>query len=66
MAEIVNLRRAKKLRARVEQSETARENRIRHGRTGPEKANDRRAAERQEAALDGAQRAPGSRENSEK
>jgi hypothetical protein len=59
MAEIVNLRRAKKLRAREQQSEIARENRVRHGRTGAEKTNDRRLAEQRKAALDGVQRENG-------
>lgn len=41
MAEIVNLRIARKRKARQERQRAAEENRIRHGRTG----NERRAAE---------------------
>ncbi len=53
MGEIVNLRRVKKQRLRDEQAQTARENRIRHGRTGAAKANDARATARRQAELDG-------------
>ena len=51
MGEIVNLRRVKKSLARDAAAETARENRVRHGRTKAEKANDTRAAARREAAV---------------
>ncbi|HRF09446.1 MAG TPA: DUF4169 family protein [Xanthobacteraceae bacterium] len=37
MAEIVNLRRARKAKARVEKEVTAAENRARHGRTAHER-----------------------------
>jgi hypothetical protein len=56
MGEIVNLRRVKKQRARAEAEQQARESRIRHGRTGPEKANDARETARRQQALDGAKR----------
>lgn len=50
---IVNLRAVKKHRARAEAKQAAKENRIRHGRTGAEKANDAREAARREATLTG-------------
>ena len=53
MAEIVNLRRVKKQRARAEQARDAKENRIRHGRTAAQKENDARAEQRRQALLDG-------------
>jgi len=56
MGEIVNLRSVKKARARDDAKQAAKENRVRHGRTGAEKANDRRKAARQSARLDGAAR----------
>ena len=46
MNEIVNLRRIKKLRQRDAERQTAKQNRVRHGRTAAQKANDRQAAER--------------------
>jgi hypothetical protein len=54
MGEIVNLRQARKRRRRDEASETARENRVRHGRTAAQTAADRRAEEQRKALLDGA------------
>ncbi len=54
MGEIVNLRRVKKAKARQEDAEAARANRIRFGRNEAEQANDRRARERQERAVGGA------------
>ncbi len=54
MGEIVNLRRVKKTKQRQADADAARENRIRHGRTGPQKANDERALQRQAEAADGA------------
>jgi hypothetical protein len=53
MGEIVNLRTVKKTRARTEAKQAAQESRVRHGRTGAEKANDAREAARRQAALDG-------------
>ena len=53
MAEVVNLHREKKRRARAAEADVARENRVRHGRTGAQKAADRLAAERQERVAEG-------------
>jgi hypothetical protein len=53
MGEIVNLNRAKKQRGRQEAARVARENRVRHGRTGAQKENDRREEQRRRDALDG-------------
>lgn len=58
MGEIVNLRRMKKRRERDANAAAAAENRVRHGRTGPQKENDRRAEERRIARLDGARTTP--------
>ena len=46
MAEIVNLNKLRKARARAEDDSRAEANRIKYGRTKAEKENDRRAAER--------------------
>jgi hypothetical protein len=46
MAEIVNLSKLRKAKARVEDESTAQANRIKYGRTKAEKENDRRAEER--------------------
>jgi hypothetical protein len=56
MAEIVNLHRMKKQRERQEAAAAARQNRVRHGRTGTEKSNDRRTEERRQAQLDALRR----------
>ncbi len=48
MGEIVNLRRVKKARQRAEAAEAAQQNRVRHGRTAVQKAND--AGDRDRAA----------------
>lgn len=56
MAEVVNLNRARKARARAAAEARAAANRVKHGRTGAEKANDRRAEARRLALLDGARR----------
>ena len=56
MGEIVNLRRVKKSRTRQERDAEAQANRVRFGRTGAEKENDRRARERQERTVAGARR----------
>ena len=58
MGEIVNLNRAKKRKARDAAATEATVNRAKHGRTAAEKANDRRAEARRQAALDGAKRPP--------
>jgi hypothetical protein len=46
MAEIVNLSKLRKAKARAEDESTAQANRIKYGRTKAEKENDRRAEER--------------------
>jgi len=46
MGEIVNLRSVKKAKAREAAKQAARENRVRHGRTEAEKANDARTAQK--------------------
>ena len=53
MAEIVNLRRARKDKARRERDAEADANRRRFGRTKPEKAADKQQEERQRRTLDG-------------
>ncbi len=53
MGEIVNLRRIKKLLTAAAAQQKAKENRVRYGRTGGEKANDRREVERTQATLRG-------------
>jgi hypothetical protein len=55
MGEIVNLRRVKKAKQRAQAAATAQENRVRHGRTAAQKANDERALDRQTRAIEGAQ-----------
>lgn len=54
MAEIINLNRARKARARAEAATGAAANRAKHGRTGAAKAADARDAARRAALLDGA------------
>ena len=61
MGEIVNLNKARKVRAKVEQAAEAAANRVKHGRTKAEKANDRAADARRHALLDGAKRDGGPR-----
>jgi len=56
MGEIVNLRQVKKRQEREAAAATAQQNRVRHGRTKAEKANDRRAEERRQALLDAKKR----------
>jgi hypothetical protein len=56
MGEIVNLRRAKKQRERDEAATTAQRNRIRHGRSKLETANDQRGEQRRQALLDASRR----------
>ncbi len=65
MGEIVNLRRVKKARQRAEAADAAQQNRVRHGRTAAEKANDARAQARATAATEGARlpEKPGRAEN---
>ncbi len=57
MAEIVNLNRAKKRRARAQEAALAQQNRVRFGRTGAEKARDQRTQAARETLLDGKRRA---------
>ncbi len=54
MAEIINLRSARKARDRAAQEQRAAENRAKFGRTKAEKTYDRIEAERAERAQDGA------------
>ena len=54
MDKVVNLNRVKKARARAEAAALAAANRVKHGRTGAEKANDQRQEARRAALLDGA------------
>lgn len=54
MAEIVNLNKARKVRAKQEAEAQAAANRVKHGRNKAEKANDARAEARRQALLDGA------------
>lgn len=54
MGEVINLRMARKARARVEAATQADANRARHGRTTAEKARDSAERERRERTLDGA------------
>lgn len=56
MAEIVNLRMARKARARADAERTAAQNRAKFGRTKAEKAAERAEAERTARTLDGARR----------
>ena len=53
MAEIVNLRRARKDKARQQRESEAAANRRRFGRTKAEKANDKDAQERSRREVDG-------------
>jgi hypothetical protein len=56
MAEIVNLNKARKARARADKAVDAAANRAKHGRTKAQKQNDARAEVRRRALLDGAKR----------
>ncbi len=53
MAEIVNLNKYRKARERAESARRSAENRIIHGRTGPEKASDARVESLGQKKLDG-------------
>ncbi|MFW7267052.1 DUF4169 family protein [Gluconacetobacter sp. Hr-1-5] len=59
MAEIVNLRQARKRKIRADQAAIAATNRALHGRTLAERDRERLEAERARRALDGAQLASG-------
>ncbi|RZF64446.1 DUF4169 family protein [Sphingomonas populi] len=54
MAEIINLRTARKAKARTQAAATAAQNRALHGRTPAQKQADELEAERRERTLDGA------------
>jgi Domain of unknown function (DUF4169) len=54
MGEIVNLNRARKAEARTAKAAQAAVQRVKHGRTAAERANDRRAEARRLALLAGA------------
>ncbi|PTS86534.1 MULTISPECIES: DUF4169 family protein [unclassified Caulobacter] len=56
MADILNLNRARKARAKTEDKARAVENRAKHGRTKLEKTLDQVRADRLRQALDGARR----------
>jgi hypothetical protein len=56
MAEIINLRMARKARSRAQAEQQAAENRAKFGRTKAEKVKVRSEAEREARALDGAKR----------
>ncbi|SFR79873.1 DUF4169 family protein [Sphingomonas jatrophae] len=56
MAEIINLRTARKAKQRIEAKTVAAENRAKHGRTKAEKAAEAQARDRTEQLLDGAKR----------
>ena len=56
MAEIVNLNKIRKDKARAEDDSLAQANRVKHGRTKAEKENDRRAEERRALLHDGKKR----------
>lgn len=62
MGDIVNLNKARKAAARRQAERDAAANRAKHGRSGAEKQNDRREAERRAALLDGAKREEPGRE----
>jgi uncharacterized protein DUF4169 len=56
MGEIVNLHREKQRRGRDEAAALAKQNRIRHGRTKAQRANDKRVEERRQTLLDASRR----------
>ena len=56
MTNIVNLRQARKAKARVEKAQTAQENRARFGRTKAQRVADAAEEQRRAALLDGARR----------
>jgi hypothetical protein len=56
MAEIVNLRRARKAKARSEREKQAETNRLLHGRTGEEKKREAAERERADRHIDGHRR----------
>lgn len=56
MAEIVNLNKARKARAKADAEAQAAASRVKHGRSKADKAQDRAAEARRQALLDGAKR----------
>ena len=56
MGDVINLRLARKARARDAAARQAEQNRALHGRSKPEKARQQREAERSARLLDGARR----------
>ena len=56
MAEIINLNRARKAKARADKETTAAANRAKHGRTKAERAREKLEAERAGKALDDSKR----------
>ena len=56
MAEIVNLNKARKARAKADAEAQAAANRVKHGRSKADKAQDRAVEARRQALLDGAKR----------
>lgn len=58
MADIVNLRQARKARKRADDARLAEANRLKHGRTRAEKQAQAAEARKLDAALDGARREP--------
>lgn len=62
MAEIVNLNRARKAKARTDKQARAASNRVRHGRTRAEKAKDSAEKDRLRNMLDGARKEPDGQE----
>ena len=56
MAEIINLRMARKAKQRADAAQTAAENRARFGRNKGEKARDQLTAQQQKNRIDGAHR----------
>lgn len=64
-AEIVNLRKARKIKARAEKERQAAESRALHGRTKVERIRDAQSKSRVERELDGARREPASEDGSD-
>jgi hypothetical protein len=58
MADIVNLNKARKARAKAEAARQAAANRAKHGRSKAERAREAAEAAKREAALDGARKDP--------
>lgn len=58
MADIVNLNKARKARAKAEAARQAAANRAKHGRSKAERARDAAEAAKREAALDAARKDP--------